>query len=152
MVIQSEAEIKGYSFNSLNLFQLLCDMESKRQQKNAKLIQKELGEIFMRESKHLVGGAMVTVVRVEMSPDLSLARVNLSFLLANNQELFEKINEHKKEIRKHLGNRIGKSVRIVPELAFFLDESSAYAQHMDQVISSLEIPKAGEDDEEEKED
>lgn len=149
---QSEDEIKGYAFNSLNLSQLLCDMESKRQQKYSKLIQKELGEIFMRESKHLVGNAMVTVVRVEMSPDLSLAKVNLSFLLANNQELFEKINDHKKEIRKHLGNRIGKSVRIIPELAFLLDESSAYAQHMDQVISALDIPKANEEDQEEEED
>lgn len=126
-------------------------MESKRQQKYAKLIQKELGEIFQKESKSLVGNAMVTVTRVMMSPDLSVARVYLSFLLANNQELFEKINDLKKSIRKNLGNRIGKSVRIVPELAFFLDESSAYAQHMDQVISDLNIPEASDDEEEDKE-
>lgn len=126
-------------------------MESKRQQKYAKLIQKELGEIFQKESKSLVGNAMVTVTRVMMSPDLSVARVYLSFLLANNQELFEKINDLKKSIRRNLGNRIGKSVRIVPELAFFLDESSAYAQHMDQVISDLNIPEAPEDEEEDKE-
>jgi ribosome-binding factor A len=126
-------------------------MESKRQQKYAKLIQKELGEIFQKESKSLVGNAMVTVTRVMMSPDLSVARVYLSFLLANNQELFEKINDLKKSIRRNLGNRIGKSVRIVPELAFFLDESSAYAQHMDQVISDLNIPEASDDEEEDKE-
>lgn len=144
------SKIKGYAFNSLNLFQLLSVMESKRQQKYAKLIQKELGEIFQREAKPLVGRAMVTVVRVEISPDLSVAKVNLSFLLANNQELFEKINEHKKEIRKHLGNRIGKNVRIVPELAFFLDESSAYAQHMDRVISALDIPNATEQDDDQE--
>jgi len=72
----------------------------------------------------------------------------MSFLLANNKELFEKINEAKKSIRKNLGNRIGKNVRIIPELAFFLDESSAYAQHMDQVISDLNIPEAPEEDEE----
>ena len=63
----------------------------------------------------------------------------------------EKINDLKKSIRRNLGNRIGKSVRIVPELAFFLDESSAYAQHMDQVLSDLNIPEASEDEEEEKE-
>jgi ribosome-binding factor A len=124
-------------------------MESKRQQKYASLIQKELGEIFQKESRPLVGNAMVTVTRVMMSPDLSLARVYLSFLLANNQELFDKINEAKKAIRRNLGNRIGKSVRIIPELAFFMDESAAYAQHMDRVINDLNIPDAPNEDEEE---
>ena len=124
-------------------------MESKRQQKYASLIQKELGEIFQRESRPLVGNAMVTVTRVMMSPDLSLARVYLSFLLANSQELFDKINEAKKSIRRNLGNRIGKSVRIIPEIAFFMDESSAYAQHMDRVINDLNIPEAPDEDEEE---
>jgi len=121
-------------------------MESKRQQKYSKLIQKELGEIFQREGKHLVGSAMVTITRVLVSPDLGVAKIYLSFLLADNKALFEKINDSKKEIRRHLGIRIGKSVRIIPELAFFLDESSAYAQHMDKVISGLDIPEAEEDD------
>lgn len=125
-------------------------MESKRQQKYAKLIQKELGEIFQRDSKSLTGNAMVTVTRVMMSPDLSVAKVYMSFLLANNKELFEKINSAKNAIRKNLGNRIGKNVRIIPELAFFLDESSAYAQHMDQVISNLDIPETEDEDEEEE--
>ena len=125
-------------------------MESKRQQKYAKLIQKELGEIFQRDSKSLTGNAMVTVTRVMMSPDLSVAKVYMSFLLANNKELFGKINDAKKAIRKNLGNRIGKNVRIIPELAFFLDESSAYAQHMDQVISNLDIPETQDEDEEEE--
>lgn len=124
-------------------------MESKRQQKYARLIQRELGEIFQKESRPLVGNAMVTVTRVMMSPDLSVARVYLSFLLAHNSELFERINEAKKSIRKNLGTRIGKNVRIIPELAFFMDESSAYAQHMDRVISDLNIPDAPDEDEEE---
>lgn len=127
----------------------IINMESKRQQKYSKLIQKELGEIFQKEAKPLVGNAMVTVVRVIMSPDLSVAKINLSLLLTNNQELFDKINDHKKEIRKHLGRRIGKSVRIIPEIAFFIDESASYAQHMDKVISALDIPEASQDDNEE---
>lgn len=124
-------------------------MESMRQQKYARLIQKELGGIFLKESRSLVGNAMVTITKVMVSPDLALARVHLSFLMGDNKELFEKINAAKKSIRKNLGNRIGKSVRIVPELAFFLDESSAYAQHMDQVFSDLNIPEPPEEDEEE---
>lgn len=125
-------------------------MESKRQQKYSKLIQKELGEIFQKEAKPLVGNAMVTIVRVIMSPDLSVAKINLSLLLANNQALFDLINDHKKEIRKHLGRRIGKSVRIIPEIAFFIDESASYAQHMDKVISALNIPEASGQEEEDE--
>jgi len=123
-------------------------MESKRQQKYSKLIQKELGEIFQREGKPLVGRAMVTVTRVLMSPDLGVAKINLSFLLADNEALFTKINENKGQIRKFLGNRIGKSVRVIPELVFYLDESAAYAQHMDEVISNLDIPDPSDEDEE----
>ena len=126
-------------------------METKRQQKYSKLIQKELGEIFQREGKPLVGKAMVTVVRVLMSPDLGVAKVNLSFLLADNQALFERINENKGQLRKFLGNRIGKSVRVIPELVFYLDESAAYAQHMDEVISKLDIPDRPDEAEDEEE-
>ncbi|WP_162416471.1 30S ribosome-binding factor RbfA [Cyclobacterium roseum] len=121
-------------------------MESKRQQKYSKLIQKELGELFQREGRPLVGKAMVTVTRVLMSPDLGVAKINLSFLLADNQQLYSRINDNKGQIRKFLGNRIGKSVRIIPELVFYLDESAAYAQHMDDVISNLDIPDAPDED------
>lgn len=124
-------------------------MESKRQQKYNKLIQKELGELFQREAKHMIGNAFLTVSRVIISPDLSVARVYLSFLLDKDKKVFETIEERKSEIRKHLGNRIGKSVRIVPELALFMDESGSYAQHMDKVINSLDIPEPSDEDEEE---
>jgi ribosome-binding factor A len=126
-------------------------MESKRQQKYSKLIQKEVGEIFQKEAKHLLGNSFVTVSRVLVSPDLGLAKVYLSFLLEKDRPVFEKINEKKSEIRKHLGNRIGKSVRIIPELALFIDDSASYAQHMDKVISSLDIPEAIDEEDEEDE-
>lgn len=125
-------------------------MESKRQQKHAKLLQKELGDIFQKEAKHLVGRAMVTITRVLVSPDLGFAKVYLSFLLADPKTIFELIDEHKKEIRHALAKRIGKSVRIIPELAFFPDDSASYAQHMDKVISDLNIPPAPEEEEEDE--
>jgi ribosome-binding factor A len=126
-------------------------MESKRQQKYSKLIQKEIGEIFQKEAKNILGNSFVTVSRVIVSPDLGVAKVYLSFLLEKDKPVFDKINERKNELRKHLGNRIGKSVRIIPELALFMDDSASYAQHMDKVISSLEIPEdSGEDEDEEE--
>ncbi len=127
-------------------------MESKRQQKYAKLIQKELGDIFQKDAKHLVGRAMITITHVLVSPDLSFAKVYLSFLLADPEATYKLVNSHKKEIRHQLAKRIGKSVRIIPELAFFPDDSASYAQHMDKVISDLNIPEAPEEEEEDSED
>jgi ribosome-binding factor A len=117
-------------------------MESKRQQKHAKLLQKELGDIFQKEAKHLFRKAMITITRVMVSPDLGFAKVYVSFLLADPKATYELLNEHKKEIRHHLSKRIGKSVRVIPEIAFFPDDSATYAQYMDKVISDLNIPPA----------
>ncbi|EIM74785.1 ribosome-binding factor A [Nitritalea halalkaliphila LW7] len=125
-------------------------METKRQQKFSKLIQKEIGEIFQREMKHLSSGTMITVTRVLMSPDLGLAKVYISFLTGNKEQLLDRVQAAKSELRKHLGNRIGKSVRIIPELALFGDDSATYAQHMDKVISSLDIPEDEEDEDDER--
>ena len=127
-------------------------MESKRQQKHAKLLQKELGDIFQKEARNLIGRAMVTITHVMVSPDLSFAKVYLSFLLTDPQATYEKINEHKREIRHALSKRIGKSVRIIPELAFFPDDSANYAQHMHKLISDLNIPPAPEGEDEQDED
>lgn len=123
-------------------------MESKRQQKYSKLIQKEISEVFQKEAKHLLGSTFITVSRVLMSPDLGLAKIYISFLLDKDRPVFEKLNDNKSELRKHLGNRIGKSVRIVPEIALFIDDSASFAQHMDKVISDLDIPDADEDGDE----
>ncbi|MFC3416352.1 30S ribosome-binding factor RbfA [Algoriphagus hitonicola] len=126
-------------------------MESKRQQKHAKLLQRELGEIFQKEARHLIGRAMVTVTRVMVSPDLGVAKVYLSVLLAEPKEIYDLVNDHKKEIRLYLSKRIGKSVRIIPELAFFPDESASYAQYMDKVIGDLNIPPAPDEEDEDEE-
>jgi ribosome-binding factor A len=125
-------------------------MESKRQQKYAKLIQKELGDIFQKEAKHLIGKAMITLTRVMVSPDLGFAKVYVSFLIADPKKTYDLINDHKKEIRHHLAKRIGKSVRVIPEIAFFPDDSAVYAQYMDRVISDLNIPPAPPEEESEE--
>ncbi len=125
--------------------------ESKRQQKFGRLLQKELSEIFQRDIPHLFKNTMVTVTEVRVSPDLSVAKTFLSFMLApNQQQLLEVVNERKNEVRNMLGRRIRKEVRHVPELVFFLNESADYAAHMDRVISGLEIPPAAADEEDEE--
>lgn len=112
-------------------------MESIRQQKIARLIQKELAMIFLREVKSLFGNAMITVTRVRMSPDLSIAKVYVSiFAVKDKNSLFNDIEIYSSEIRKHLGNKIGKQVRIVPELKFFIDDSLDYIENIEKALKN----------------
>ncbi len=100
-------------------------MENTRQQKVNRALQKDLGEIFQHEIPHLFPGAMVTITYINITPDLSLARVNLSIFAPgkDKNEILKNIKKHKSEIRGMLGNRIKNQLRIVPELQFFIDES-----------------------------
>jgi ribosome-binding factor A len=114
---------------------------STRQQKYAKLIQKELSEIFLRDKRGILENTFVTIADVRMSPDLGVAKVYISMLLAKEKEkILYNINSHKGEIRKALGNRIGKQVRVIPELIFYKDEVEENATRLDDLIKNLNIP------------
>ncbi|MDR0864268.1 MAG: 30S ribosome-binding factor RbfA [Candidatus Symbiothrix sp.] len=111
-------------------------MNSTRIQKIERLIQKDLSEIFLLQTKQMPG-VMVSVTNVRMSPDLSVARTYLSiFPSEKGKELMENINHNKKSIRFELGVRIGKQVRRIPELAFFLDDSIDYLENIDHLLNS----------------
>jgi ribosome-binding factor A len=112
-----------------------------RQQKYAKLLLKELSEIFQRDKKGILENAFITIADVRVSTDLSIAKVYISMMLAKDkQKTLDKINLRKKEVRKELGNRIGKQVRIVPELIFYIDEVEENANRLDDIIKNLNIP------------
>jgi ribosome-binding factor A len=126
-------------------------MESKRQQKVSRQLQKDLSEIFQREVPHLFNGAFITVTNVRVSPDLSVARVYLSFLATKNKDLLlETIQEKGKVIRQHLGDRVRHQLRIVPELVFFLDDTAEYADKMERLFSGLDIPPAPKEEDEDQ--
>jgi ribosome-binding factor A len=113
-------------------------MESKRQQKFAGVIQKDLAEIFQREGMNYLPGTMVTVTKVRVSPDLALARVYLSFFNSSNNDLaINTIKAHSSEIRYKLGSRIKDQARIVPQLDFFLDDTSEYVERMDKIFDKI---------------
>ncbi|MVM32609.1 30S ribosome-binding factor RbfA [Spirosoma sp. HMF4905] len=125
-------------------------MESKRQQKVARQLQRDLSEIFQRDVPHLFNGAFITVTSVRVSPDLSVARVYLSFLATKNRQLLlETIQEKGKVLRQHLGERVRHQLRIVPELSFYLDDTAEYADKMDKLFAGLEIPPAPAEEEDE---
>lgn len=117
-------------------------------------MQKDLSEIFQREVPHLFNGpanpgAFITVTSVRISPDLSVARIYLSFLATKNKEmLLDEIREKSKTIRQHLAERVRHQLRIVPELNFFLDDTAEYADKMDKLFAGLDIPPAPEEDDE----
>jgi ribosome-binding factor A len=112
-----------------------------RQQKYARLIQKELSDIFQRDKKGILDNAFVTIADVKVSTDLSVAKIYISMLLAKDREkILEKITARKKEIRKALGDKIGKQVRIVPDLVFFIDEVEENAERIEKLIKNLNIP------------
>lgn len=110
-------------------------MESKRLQKIERQIQKDLSEIFLLQTKQM-HGIMVSVTRVRISSDLSLAKAYLSiFPSGKSKELLENINTNKKTVRYDLGLRVGKQLRKVPELAFFLDDSIDYLENIDSLLN-----------------
>jgi ribosome-binding factor A len=121
-------------------------MESKRQQKFSRLLQKEIAEIFQRDVSHLFHGAYISVSVVRVSPDLGVAKIYLSLLLGNSgKEVLQEVRTHTKAIRHALAQRIKNQVRVIPELLFYLDDSAEYAAHMDKIISDLDIPPAEEE-------
>ena len=121
---------------------------STRQQKYARLIQKEISDIFQRDKKGILDNAFITVAEVRVSPDLSVAKIYLSMMLEKDKvAILDKINGRKSEIRKALGNSIGKHVRIVPELIFYIDEVEEKASRLEKLIDDLHIPPATPDDE-----
>lgn len=116
-------------------------MESKRQVKYGKQLQKDLAEIFQQDPSHYFGSTLGTITEVTVSPDLGLARIYLSiFPNQKAEEVFDHLNQIKSEIRLKLGKKIGKKVRIIPELAFFHDDTEEKASKIDNLINKLNIP------------
>ncbi len=112
-------------------------MESVRQSKVAKLIQKELAELFRAEARNIFSGAFISVTVVRVSPDLASAKVYVSILAPgkDEKEIFKIILDNNALLRKKLGMIIGKQVRIIPELHFFVDDSYDYAKRINDLLN-----------------
>ena len=107
-------------------------METTRQNKIARLIQKELSDIFLLQTKAM-NGVCVSVVRI--SPDMSVARAYLSvFPSERSEEIVKNINDNMKSIRYELGSRVRHQLRIIPELKFFVDDSLDYIENIDRLL------------------
>lgn len=114
-------------------------MESTRQQKVSRLLQKELGAHLQRNGASILPGQLITVTVVRISPDLSVAKVYLSiFPKKPDTDPLEKIQSHASQIRSQVGNLIRNQLRIIPEFHYYLDDSLDYIENIDQLLNEDE--------------
>lgn len=110
-------------------------METTRQNKISRLLQKELSEIFLAETRKMQG-TLVSVSVVRVSPDLSVAKAYLSiFPSEKSAEILESICNNAKSIRYELAGRVRYQLRKTPELMFFLDDSLDYIENIDSLLN-----------------
>ena len=109
-------------------------MESTRQAKIARLLQKELSEIFRLQTAKM-HGVLVTVTAVRVSPDLSTARVYLSVFPSDKAgDVMQSVNASAKTVRYELAQRVRFQLRKTPELTFMLDDSLDYIENIDHLL------------------
>lgn len=111
-------------------------METTRQNKIARLLQKELSDIFLLQTKSMPG-ILISVSAVRISPDMSVARAYLSvFPSEKSEEIIKNVNANMKSIRFELGTRVRHQLRIIPELKFFVDDSLDYLERIDELLGN----------------
>ena len=106
-------------------------METTRQQKIAKQIQRDMAEIFQKEGAEIVRGVLVTVTAVRVSPDFSYAKI---YVFEQNAAVMATLEQHNWFLRRALGQRIRNQLKTVPEIQFFLDDSLEYIEQIDRVM------------------
>ncbi|MFA5587649.1 MAG: 30S ribosome-binding factor RbfA [Bacteroidales bacterium] len=106
-----------------------------RQNKVSRLIQREIADIILQINKTKHNGKLISVSVVRVTKDMGIARIYLSIYPSSfSKEILDGIQLSKKSIRGELGRRIGKSVRIIPELEFYIDDSLDYIKNIDNLL------------------
>ena len=109
-------------------------MQETRQNRIARLLQKELSLIFQSQTRAM-HGIMVSVTRCRVSPDLSICTAYLSIFPSEKaEELIKNVTAYEKTIRYELGTLVRNQLRIIPELRFFIDDSLDYIERIDELL------------------
>ena len=110
-------------------------MPAIRQEKVAELIRRDLSILFQQYGSSWFGGLFISVTQVRMSPDLGLAKVYLSFMAVPDKKIaLEAVKQEGWRVRKALSDKIGKQVRVIPELNFYLDDSLDYYESINNAL------------------
>ena len=112
-------------------------------------MRRQFSMVLQEEGSYIFDKALVTVTRVVVSPDLQSAKVYLSvFNTENKLEVMTMMEENNHRLRYALANKVGKQLRKIPELKFFLDDSLDEFFRMDQILNKLRSEnQMGHDDE-----
>lgn len=125
-------------------------MGSIRQKQVASTIQRNFSIVLQMEGRYIYGDALVTVTRVNMTPDMGIARIYLSVYNAHNKELvIEAIHHSGSRLRQELGKRVRKHVRRIPYLEFYLDETVDEMYKVDELFNELDKERAAKNTEDE---
>ncbi len=112
-------------------------MQSTRQNKICRLIQQDMSDIFLREMKAVLGPSLISVTEVRITPDLSIARIYVSIMPiggGNADSIMALIRENTSDLRRRLGQREGKQLRIIPQLEFFIDDTLDYRENIERLL------------------
>jgi ribosome-binding factor A len=130
------------SFKQSNFTSKLGHMqEGKRQKQVGGLLHKELSDIFQRIGLSMVGGSMISISSVKITPDLLEARIYFSVFQAKDPAaILKKVEDRSFEIKKELAARVGKQLRRMPELKFFLDDTLDHVFKMEEIFKQINNP------------
>lgn len=93
--------------------------------------------IFLKKGVEIAPGKMVSITKVRISPDLSFAKIYISIFPSNgNDAVLKSIQEHSPKIRYEMGQKVRSQLRIVPEIAFYIDDSLDYIDNIDRLLKS----------------
>ena len=110
-------------------------MENTRLNRIERLLQKELGDMFIHVSSTFKG-TILSVSEVRISPDLSVAKAYISvFPQSQSDYVIETLKNSSRSIRYELGKRIKNQVRVIPELIFKLDETLDKLENIDRLLA-----------------
>ena len=108
---------------------------STRQNKISRLIQREMADILLKVNKERFPGKLLSVTGVRITKDLSIARIHLSIFPSEfANDILEEIKLSGKQLRGELGRKTGKSLRVVPDLEFYIDDSLDYIDNIDNLL------------------
>jgi len=113
-------------------------LEGKRQKQVASVLEKDLNEIFQRLGLSMMGGGMISISSVKITPDLFDARVYLSFFKVKDPvETLKTINDRSWEIKRELTARVRHQLRSMPQLTFYIDDTLEYVDKMEQLFKDI---------------
>ena len=115
----------------------IMEQYSTRQNKISRLIQREMADILLKMNKSRFTGKLISVTVVRVTKDLGIARIYLSIFPSEfSSEIIEDIRLSNKQLRGELGRKVGKSLRVIPELEFYIDDSLDYIDNIDKLLDS----------------